>query len=174
MRFHLICEQKSLRFSVYWLLFCESWLSRSRCLFWLAQIGSFITNLGLSVSSGSYCTSANVGSGTTVTHLLPHLLSNPLCVQLDGQHSEPEYWLCFSVGYYSMWFWIRTSILSCGAITQEICRPIIFSLYNGVEICETCSLNRSIVFTEEFNWENGGPTELIQNFPSHTDILGCF
>ncbi len=48
-----------------------------------------------------------------VTHLLPYLLTIPLCGQWNDQRSEPEYWLCFSVGYYSTCLWIRMSFLSC-------------------------------------------------------------
>ncbi len=57
----------------------------------------------------------------TVTHLLPCLLIIPLCGQWKVQLSEPGYWLCFSVGYYSTWLWIRLSIHSCGAIPQDLC-----------------------------------------------------
>ncbi len=70
----------------------------------------------------------------TVTHLLPYLLTITLCGQWEVQWSEPEYWLCFSVGYYSTWLWIRLSIQSCGAIPQDLCRSLIFSLPIGGEI----------------------------------------
>ncbi len=53
----------------------------------------------------------------TVTHLLPYLLIIPMCGQWRVQWSEPEYWLCCSVGYYSTWLWIRICILSCGQVT---------------------------------------------------------
>ncbi len=45
------------------------------------QISSSLTNLGLSVSSGSYCTSEIVGSRVTVTYLLPYILTIQLCGQ---------------------------------------------------------------------------------------------
>ncbi len=48
--------------------------------------------------------------------------------------SEPGCWLCFSVGNYSTWFWIRLSIPSCGAIPQDLYRSLIFSLPIGGEI----------------------------------------
>ncbi len=64
----------------------------------------------------------------TVTHLLPYLLTVPLCGQWRVQWSEPEYWLCFSVGYYGTWLWIRLSTLSFEAIPQNLCRSLIFSL----------------------------------------------
>ncbi len=69
--------------------------------------------------------------GFTVTHVLPYF---PLCGQWKGQWSEPEYWLCFSAGYYSTWLWIRLSILSCVAIPHGLCRLLIFSLPIGGEI----------------------------------------
>ncbi len=45
------------------------------------QIISSLTKLSLSASSGSYCTSEIVGSRAMVTHLLPYLLTIPLCEQ---------------------------------------------------------------------------------------------
>ncbi len=57
-----------------------------------------------------------------------------LCGQWKVQCSEPEYWLCCSVSYYSTWLWIRLSIQSCGAIPQDLCRLLIFSLPIGGEI----------------------------------------
>ncbi len=45
------------------------------------QMCSSLTNLNLSVSSGSYCTSEIVGSRVMVTHFLPYLLTVPLCGQ---------------------------------------------------------------------------------------------
>ncbi len=93
----------------------------------LWQICSTLRNLGLNVSSGSYCTSEIVGSRVMVTHLLPYILTNPLCGQWNIQCSEPGCWLCFNVGYYSTWLWIRLSILSCGAIPQDLCRTLMVS-----------------------------------------------
>ncbi len=93
-----------------------------------------LAKLSLSVSSGSYCTSEIVGSRVMVTHLLPFILTIPLCGQWKVQWSEPEYWLCCSVGYYSTWLWIRLSILSCAANPQDLCRSLIFSLPIGGEI----------------------------------------
>ncbi len=85
-------------------------------------------------SSGSYCTSIIVGSRVMVTHLLPYILTIPLCGQWNIQCSGPGCRLCFSVGYYSTWLWIRLSILSCGAIPQDSCRSLIFYLPIGGEI----------------------------------------
>ncbi len=70
----------------------------------------------------------------TVTHLLLYLHTFPLCWQRNVQRSEQEYWLYFSGGYFSTWLWIRTSILSCGAIPQDLCRSLIFYLPIGREI----------------------------------------
>ncbi len=91
----------------------------------LCQTGSLLTNLSLSVS---YCTSVIVGPKATVTHLLPHLLTTPMCGQWGVQRSEPEHWLCFSVGFYSMWPCIRTSILFKGAIPQDLHKSLILSI----------------------------------------------
>ncbi len=93
----------------------------------LWQIGSTLTNWGLNVSSGGYCTSEIAGSRVMVTHLLPYILIIPLCGQLNIQCSEPGCWLCFSVGYYCTWLWIRLSIPSCGAIPQDSCRTLMVS-----------------------------------------------
>ncbi len=90
--------------------------------------------LCLSVSSDSYCTSEIVGSRVMVTHFLPYILTIPLCGQWTIQCSEPGCWLCFSLGYYTTWLWIRLSILSCGAFPQGFCRSLIFSLPTGGEI----------------------------------------
>ncbi len=48
------------------------------------KIGSGSTKLRLSVSSGSYCTSIIAGSRVMVTHLLPYILTVPLCVRKRG------------------------------------------------------------------------------------------
>ncbi len=40
----------------------------------------------------------------TVTHLLPYLLTTPLCGEWNDQRSEPDYWLCLSVAYYSAFY----------------------------------------------------------------------
>ncbi len=84
-----------------------------------------------------------------VTHLLPYLLIIPLCGQWKVQWSEPEYWLCFSVGYCSTWLWIRLSIQFFGAILQDFCRSKIFSLPIGGEI------KRHLIFESlySFYWE---------------------
>ncbi len=92
------------------------------------------TKLNLSVSNGSYCTCTIVGSRVMVTHLLPYTLTIALRGQWNIQCSEPGCRLCFSVGYYSTWLWIRLSILSYGAIPQDSCRSLIFSLPIGGEI----------------------------------------
>ncbi len=97
------------------------------------QISSSLTKLSLSASSGSYCTCELVGSRDMVTHLLPYILTNTLCGQWNIQCSEPGCWLCFSVGYHSTWRWFWLSILSCGAIPQDLCRSLIFSLPIGGE-----------------------------------------
>ncbi len=47
----------------------------------LWQIGSTLTNLGLNVSSGRYCTKEIVGSRVMVTHLLPYILAILFCGQ---------------------------------------------------------------------------------------------
>ncbi len=70
----------------------------------------------------------------TVTHLLPYLLTIPLCGQWSVQWSEPEYWLCRNVGYYSTWLWIRIPIPPCGAILQGSCRSLTSPLLQGGEI----------------------------------------
>ncbi len=70
----------------------------------------------------------------TVTHLLPYLLTIPLCGQWNVQWLKREYWLCFGVGYYSTWLWIRISILSCWVIPQDLCSSLTFSLPIGGEI----------------------------------------
>ncbi len=99
----------------------------------------------------------------TVTQLLPYLLTIPLCGQWKDPWSEPEYWLWFSVGYYSTWLWIRLSILSCGAIPQDLRRSLIFALPISGEIMWQLFLNRSTVFTERFDWTNvGHPTDLLK------------
>ncbi len=136
------------------------------------QISSSLTKLSLSVSSGSYCTSETVGSRIMVTHLLPYILVFPFGAQWNIQCSDPGCWLCCSVGYYITWLWIRISILSCGAILQDLCRSI------------TCNdnifLNFSTVFTDGCEWTNvGHPVCLLKNIPidstpppSHADTLG--
>ncbi len=90
----------------------------------------------------------------TVTHLLPYLLTIPWCRQWKVQWSEPEYWLCFSVGYCSTWLWIRLSIQSYGAIPQDLCRTLIFSLPIGGEIKWQLFFNPSKVFTERCDRTN--------------------
>ncbi len=90
------------------------------------QIGSTLTKLSLSVSCGSYCTSAIVGSRvygyplatlyitqyithillTYITYILLNIytiLTIPLCGQCKVKWFEPEYCLCFGVGYYGTW-----------------------------------------------------------------------
>ncbi len=67
-------------------------------------------------------------------HHHSYLLTIPLCGQWKVQWSEPEYWLCFSVGYYSTWLWIRLSIQSCVAIPQDWCMSLMFSRPIGGEI----------------------------------------
>ncbi len=95
----------------------------------------------------------------TVTHLLPYLLTIPLWGQSKVQWSESENWLCLSVGYYSTWLWIQLSILSWGAIPQDLCRSLRFSL----PICCNCFLNHSTVFTESCDWKNvGHPADLFK------------
>ncbi len=98
------------------------------------QISSSSTKLSLSASNGSYCTRIIVGSRVMLTHLLPYTLIIALWGQWNMQCSELGCRLCFSVGYYSTWLWIRLSILSCGAIPQDSCRSLIFSLRIGGEI----------------------------------------
>ncbi len=70
----------------------------------------------------------------TVTHLLAYSLITPLCGQWNVQWLEPEHWLCFSVGFYSTWLRIWVYVLSCGAIPQDLCRSLFFSLPLGGEI----------------------------------------
>ncbi len=95
----------------------------------------------------------------TVTHLLPYLLTIPLCGQWYVQRLKPEYWMCFSVCYYSTWLWIRISILSCGAILQDLYRPLIFSLpISGENLWQ---MNHSIAFTGGCNWTNLGLAECL-------------
>ncbi len=101
------------------------------------QISSCLTKLSLSVSSDSYCTSIIVGPRVMVTHLLPYILTIALCGQWNIQCSEPVFWLCSSVGYYSTWLWIRLSILSCGAIPQDSCKTLMVSdqlKFNKIEL----------------------------------------
>ncbi len=87
-----------------------------------------------------------------------------MCGQRKVQWSEPEYWLCSSVGYYSTWLWIRLSILSCWAIPQDLCRSLIFSLPIGGEIkWQLFFLNQSTVFTKRCDWTNVGyPANLFK------------
>ncbi len=77
------------------------------------RLARFLKHVSFSVSSGHYCTSIIDGSKVTITHLLPHLLTIPLYGQWDVQRSERGYWLL-------AWLWIWTSILSCGAIPQDL------------------------------------------------------
>ncbi len=91
----------------------------------------------------------------TVTHLLPYLLTIPLCGQWKVQWPETEYWLCFSVGYYSTWLWIRLSILSCGAIFAGFVQVINF--------LTSYRWGDSTVFTERCDWPNvGHPADLFK------------
>ncbi len=99
-----------------------------------SQISSSLTKLSLSISNGSYCTCIIVGSKVVVTHLLPYIVTFPLCGQWTIQCSEPGCQLCISVDYYSTWPWNRLSNLSCGAIPQESCRSLIVSFPIGGEI----------------------------------------
>ncbi len=98
------------------------------------QISSGSTKLSLNVNSGSYCTSIIVGSRVMVNtccliySLLHYVDSETSSVRKQGVGCV------LGVGYYSTWLWIRLSILSCGAIPQDSCRSLIFSLPIGGEI----------------------------------------
>ncbi len=83
-------------------------------------------------------------------------LTIPLCGRSNVQRPETQCWLCFSVGYYSTWLWIRTPLLSCGSILQGLCRSLIFSLHTGGEILWQLFFNHSTVFTEGYDWTNVG------------------
>ncbi len=99
----------------------------------------------------------------TVTHLLPFLLTTPLCGYWKVQWSKPEYCLCFRVGYYSTWLWARLSIQSCGAIPHDLCRWLISPLPIGEEIMWQLFFNHSTVFTEWCDWTNvGHPADLFK------------
>ncbi len=69
------------------------------------------------ISSGCYCTSAIICSRVNGNKFAT-LFTDLLCGQWNVQWLETEYWQCSSVGYYGTWLWIRTLILSCGAIPQ--------------------------------------------------------
>ncbi len=64
-----------------------------------------------------------------IIYWLPHVHIISLRGQRYVQWSEPEYWLCFSVGFYSTWLWIQTSILSCGTMPKDWHRSLIFLPY---------------------------------------------
>ncbi len=50
---------------------------------------------------GSYCLSAIIGFRVVVIHLLPYLRTILMCGRWDIKRPEPEYCLCYTVGYYS-------------------------------------------------------------------------
>ncbi len=72
----------------------------------------------------------------TLWQMLGLLLSH-----VGFEHKEvrsSEYWLWLNMGHYSTWPWIQTCIPSCGAISQDLHRTLIFSLPIGGKICDNC------------------------------------
>ncbi len=121
------------------------------------QIGSILTNFSLSVSSGSYCTSAIVGFsvyGNTFATLFTHF---PRCVDCETFSGRNQ-----SIGCYLAWVTIARDSESehpfypVGKFPRfaQVTNFCIF-LFAG-RICNIWYLNQSTVLTEGCDWTNVG------------------